>query len=79
MLELFFLDLINNEKEYKIKEILNKRQRREQLQYEVKWVKYLTEYNEWLWVENIRSVKVLQYKYDARTERKHKCKWSLRN
>ncbi len=79
MSELLFLNLINNEKEYEIEEILSKRQRREQLQYEVKWVKYLTEYNEWLWVENIRSVKVLQYKYDARTERKCKHKWDLRN
>ncbi len=34
--ELSLLNLINDEKEYKIKDILNKRQRREQLQYEVK-------------------------------------------
>jgi len=46
--ELSFLNLINNEKEYKIKDILSKRQRRKQLQYKVKWIKYLTEYNEWL-------------------------------
>jgi len=77
--ELFSLDLINDKKEYKIKEILNKKWRREQLQYEVKWIKYLIEYNEWLWVKNIRNVKVLQQEYDARTERKQKCKWDLRN
>ncbi len=79
MSELFSLDLINDKKEYKIKEILNKKWRREQLQYEVKWIKYLIEYNEWLWVKNIRNVKVLQQEYDARTERKQKCKWDLRN
>jgi len=77
--ELFSSDLINDKKEYKIKEILNKKWRREQLQYEVKWIKYLIEYNEWLWVKNIRNVKVLQQEYDARTERKQKCKWDLRN
>ncbi len=79
MSELFSSDLINDKKEYKIKEILNKKWRREQLQYEVKWIKYLIEYNEWLWVKNIRNVKVLQQEYDARTERKQKCKWDLRN
>jgi len=52
-------DLINNKKEYKIKDILSKKQRREQLQYKVKWVKYLIEYNKWFWVENMKSVKVL--------------------
>jgi len=57
--ELFFLNFINDEKEYKIKDILSKKWRREQLQYEVKWIEYLTEYNEWLWVKNIRSVEVL--------------------
>jgi len=77
--ELFFLNLINDEKEYKIKDILSKRQRREQLQYKVKWVEYSTEYNEWLEVENMRNAKVLQQEYDARTERKWKHKWDLRN
>ncbi len=46
--ELLSSDLINDEKEYKIEDILSKKWRREQLQYEVKWVKYLTEYNKWL-------------------------------
>ncbi len=77
MSELSFSDLINNKKEYKIKDILSKKWRREQLQYKVKWVEYLIEYNEWLWVKNMKSVKVLQQKYDARTERKHKHKWDL--
>ena len=46
--ELLFLNLINDKKEYKIEDILSKKWRREQLQYEVKWIEYLTEYNEWL-------------------------------
>jgi len=58
--ELSLLNLINDEKEYKIEDILSKRQRREQLQYEVKWVKYLKEYNEWLEIENMKSTEVLQ-------------------
>ncbi len=77
--ELLFLDLINNEKKYKIKDILNKKWRREQLQYKVKWVEYLTEYNEWLWVKHMKNAEVLQQEYDAKAERKQKHKWDLRN
>ncbi len=77
--ELPFLNLINDEKKYKIEDILSKKWRREQLQYEVKWIEYLTEYNEWLWVKHIKSVKVLQQEYNARAEKKQKHKWDLRN
>ncbi len=79
MSELLFLNLINNEKKYEIKDILSKRWRREQLQYEVKWVEYSTEYNEWLWVKHMRNAEVLQQEYDIRIERKWKCKWDLKD
>ncbi len=74
-LKLSSSDLIDDEEEYEIEEILNWRYRKEWWQYEIKWI-FTTEYNEWIFKENISNLKILQQKYDVKMNAncKHKMK-----
>ena len=67
-------DLIDDEEEYEIKEILNRRCRKGRWQYEVKWAGYPTEYNEWISEENMGGSESLRQEYDSKAEAKRKRK-----
>ena len=56
ILDYLVLKLIDDEQEWKIKKILQKRKRKKILYYKIQWKEYLIEYDQWISSEDMKDV-----------------------
>ena len=56
ILDYLVLKLIDDEQEWKIEKILQKRKRKKILYYKIQWKEYLIEYNQWISSEDMKDV-----------------------
>ncbi len=68
----FVLKLINDEQEWKIEKILQKRKRKKILYYKIQWKEYFIEYNQWILSEDMKDVSKLIEAFKTRLKRKWK-------
>ncbi len=66
------LKLIDNEQEWKIEKILQKRKRKKILYYKIQWKEYLIEYNQWILSEDMKEVLKLIETFKMRLKRERK-------
>jgi RNase H-like domain found in reverse transcriptase/Reverse transcriptase (RNA-dependent DNA polymerase)/Integrase zinc binding domain/Chromo (CHRromatin Organisation MOdifier) domain/Integrase core domain len=66
--------LIDQEEEYEVEEILEKRTRKKVLQYLVKWVGWPNEYNQWVPAEDMNALRLVDEFQSKEKERKEKKK-----
>ncbi len=60
------LKLIDDEQEWKIEKILQKRKRKRILYYKIQWKEYLIEYNQWVLSEDMKDVLKLIEAFETR-------------
>ncbi len=73
ILDYFVLKLINDEQEWKIEKILQKRKRKKILYYKIQWKEYFIEYDQWILSEDMKDVSKLIKTFKMRL----KCKWKV--
>ncbi len=56
ILKYFAFKLINNEQEWKVKKILQKRKRKKILYYKIQWKEYSVKYNQWILSKDMKEV-----------------------
>ncbi len=59
--------LINNQLEWEVEKILNRRITKGKLEYKVKWSGYLEEYNQWIPKLDIEGLKTIRKQFDTDT------------
>ncbi len=72
ILDYFILKLINDEQEWKIEKILQKRKRKKILYYKIQWKEYFIEYDQWISSEDIKDVLKLIKAFETRLKHKWK-------
>ncbi len=72
ILDYLVLELIDDEQEWKIEKILQKRKRKRILYYKIQWKEYLIEYNQWILSENMKNVLKLIEAFKTRLKHKRK-------
>ncbi len=63
--------LINKKKEYEVEEILEKQCRKGELWYKVKWIGYSSEYNQWIFEQDLDDASELHKMYNVRVKKRH--------
>ncbi len=63
--------LINEKEEYKIEEILKKQHRKDKLWYKVKWIDYSSEYDQWIFEQDLDDASELCEAYNVRVKKRH--------
>ncbi len=66
------LKLIDNEKEWKIEKILQKRKRKKILYYKIQWKEYFIEYDQWILSEDMKNVSKLIEAFEMRLKHERK-------
>ncbi len=66
------LKLIDNEQEWKVEKILQKRKRKRILYYKIQWKEYFIKYNQWISSEDMKDISKLIEVFE--TELKHERK-----
>ncbi len=72
ILNYFVLKLIDDEQEWKIEKILQKRKRKKILYYKIQWKEYFIEYNQWILSEDMKDVLKLIETFKMRLKHKRK-------
>ena len=68
-------ELINDEPEYEVEALLNKRNRKGQVEYLVKWKNWDIAYNSWVRGEDMEHALELREEYDSKhSTKKHRRK-----
>ena len=65
-------DLINDEEEYEVEQILDRRTRKGEFQYKVQWKDWPKEYDQWLPEENLEHAPRLRREYEERAAKRRK-------
>jgi hypothetical protein len=63
-------EIVDNEEEWEVEEILEKKKRAGKIWYLIKWVGYPEEYNEWVPKDNMANAEELRKVYEEGTKRK---------
>ncbi len=66
------LKLIDDEQEWKIEKILQKRKRKRILYYKIQWKEYFIEYDQWILSEDMKDVLKLIEAFETRLKHKRK-------
>ena len=69
-------ELINDEKQWKIKEIFDKTKNKNIYYYKMKWINWNDFYNQWLSKKNLNNVVELKKKFDEKSQTSRKRKRS---
>ncbi len=72
ILDYFILELIDDEQEWKIEKILQKRKRKKILYYKIQWKEYFIEYDQWISSEDIKDVSKLIEAFKTRLKHERK-------
>ena len=72
VLNMFFSEIIDDQKKWKIKEILSKKIRKNTVFYQIKWINYLNKYIEWIKEKNMKNALKFRQKFDIKTKTKRK-------
>ncbi len=72
ILDYFILELIDDEQEWKIEKILQKRKRKRILYYKIQWKEYFIEYDQWISSEDMKDVSKLIEAFKTRLKRERK-------
>ncbi len=72
ILDYLVFKLIDDEQEWKIEKILQKRKRKRILYYKIQWKKYLIEYNQWILSEDMKDVSKLIKAFEIRLKHEQK-------
>ncbi len=72
ILDYLVFKLIDDEQEWKIEKILQKRKRKRILYYKIQWKEYLIEYNQWILSEDMKDVSKLIEAFEIRLKRERK-------
>ena len=70
------LKLINEKEEYKVEEILEKQRRKDKLWYKVKWIGYSSEYDQWIFEQDLDNASELHEMYNVRIKKRHQ-RWNI--
>lgn len=62
--ELHLLELIDNDEQYEVEEILNRKKFKEDIFYKVKWLEWSEEYNQWLFLADVEEASELRQAYE---------------
>lgn len=62
--ELPLLELIDNDEQYEVEEILNRKKFKEDIFYKVKWLEWSEEYNQWLFLADVEEASELRQAYE---------------
>ena len=69
---MFFSEIIDDQKKWEIEEILKKRIRKNTVFYQIKWIDYSDKYIEWIKEKNMKNALKLRQKFDVKTKTKRK-------
>ena len=69
---MFFSEIIDDQKEWKIEKILEKRIRKNTVFYSIKWIDHSDEYIEWIKEKDMKNALKLRQKFDVKTKTKRK-------
>ncbi len=72
ILDYFVLKLIDDEQEWKVKKILQKRKRKKILYYKIQWKEYFIEYDQWILSEDMKNVLKLIKAFETRLKHEWK-------
>ena len=72
ILNYLVLKLIDDEQEWKIEKILQKRKRKKILYYKIQWKEYLIEYDQWILSEDMKDVSKLIEVFKMRLKHERK-------
>jgi len=72
ILNYLVLKLIDDEQEWKIEKILQKRKRKKILYYKIQWKEYLIEYDQWILSEDMKDVSKLIEAFETRLKHERK-------
>ncbi len=72
ILNFLVLKLIDDEQEWKIEKILQKRKRKKILYYKIQWKEYLIEYDQWILSEDMKDVSKLIEAFKMRLKHERK-------
>ena len=60
-------EFMNETEEYKVKEILNKQQKKDELWYKIRWKNYSLKYNQWIQKRDMKNAQELWQQFDMKT------------
>ena len=72
MSNMFFSEIIDDQKKWKIEEILKKRTRKDTIFHQIKWIDYSDEYIKRIEKKNIKNALKFRQKFDVKTKTKRK-------
>ena len=72
ILDYLVLELIDDEQEWEMKKILQKRKRKEILYYKIQWKEYFIEYDQWISSEDMKDVSKLIEACETRLKHERK-------
>ena len=72
ILDYFVLKLIDDEQEWEVEKILQKRKRKKILYYKIQWKEYLIEYDQWISSEDMKDVSKLIEAFETELKRERK-------
>ncbi len=72
ILEYLTFKLIDDEQEWEVEKILQKRKRKKILYYKIQWKEYFMKYNQWISSENMKEILKLKEAFEMRLKRKRK-------
>ncbi len=72
ILKYFTLELIDDEQEWEVEKILQKRKRKRILYYKIQWKEYFMKYNQWISSEDMKDVSKLIKAFKTRLKHEWK-------